>query len=86
MIDGLSVTPAGNILVAGARDPEKNSRTYWLLDEAGKTLAQMEIAAGVGLSKSFIHVVRTDEESNLQVRCLKRSGNDKDDFLRAARL
>ena len=86
MIGGLSVTPAGNILVARAWDPEKNSRTYWLLDETGKTLAQIEIAAGIGLSRNFIFGVTTDEESNLQVRCLRRSGSDKDDFLRAARL
>jgi hypothetical protein len=86
MIGGLSVTPAGNILVAGAWDTETSSRTTWLIDEAGKTLAQMEIAAAIGLSKSFIFVVRTDEESNMQVRCLRRSGSDKDDFLRAARL
>ncbi len=86
MIDGLSVTPAGNILIAGAWNPETSSRTYWLIDETGKTLAQMEIAAGVDLSKSFILVVRTDEDSNMQVRCMRRSGSDKDDFLRAARL
>ena len=86
MIDELSVTPAGNILAAGARDPEKNSRTYWLLDGTGKTLAQMEIAAGVSLSRNFVFVVTMDEESNMQVRCLKRSGSDKDDFMRAARL
>jgi len=86
LISGLSVTPAGNILVAGSWDYETSSRTFWLLDETGKTLAQMEIAAGVGLSQNSIFVVTTDEESNMQVRCLKRSGSDKDDFLRAARL
>jgi hypothetical protein len=86
MMDGLSVTPAGNILVAGAWDPETSSRTYWLVDEAGKTTARIEIAAAIELTKSFIFVVRTDEESNMQVRCLKRSGSDKDDFLRAASL
>jgi hypothetical protein len=84
MISGLSVTPAGNILASGAWDPVKAYRTYWLLDETGRILAQMEIAAGVSLSRSFIFVVIADEESNMRARCLKRSGNDKDDFLKAA--
>jgi hypothetical protein len=86
MIGGLSATPAGNILVAGAWDYETSSSAYWLIDETGKILAQMEIAAGIGLSRNFIFVVTTDEESNMHVRCLRRTGSDKDDFMRAASL
>jgi hypothetical protein len=86
MIDGLAVTPEGNILVSGGWDMEKNSRDYWLLDESGKILASIGLGAGrIVISKDFVFIVTADEEMNMQVRCLKRSGSDKDDFLRAAR-
>jgi hypothetical protein len=86
MVDGLGATPQGNILVSGSWDFENNSRDYWLLDGSGKILAQLKATAGrIGLSKNFVFVVKSDAEGNVRVSGLKRSGSDKDDFLKSAR-
>jgi len=86
LIGGLAATPEGNILVPGAWDSENNSRDYWLLNGSGKILAQIKAAAGrIVLSKSFVFVVTSDAEGNVRVNALKRTGNDKDDFLKSAR-
>jgi hypothetical protein len=86
LIAGLAATPEGNILVSGSWNMEESSRDYWLLDGAGKILAQLEAAAGrIVLSKSFVFVVTSDPEGNVRVSGLKRSGSDKDDFLKSAR-
>jgi hypothetical protein len=86
LIGGLAATPEGNILVSGSWDSENKSRDYWLLDGAGKILAQLKAAAGrIGLSKDFVFVVTSDADGNVRVSCLKRTGSDKDDFLKSAR-
>jgi len=86
LIGGLATTPEGNILVSGSWDSEDDSRDYWLLDGAGKILAQLKASAErILLGKSFVFVVTYDAEGNVRVSCLKRTGNDKDDFLRSAR-
>ena len=86
LIGGLAATPEGNILVSGSWDSEDNSRNYWLLDGSGKIMAQLKAAAGrIGLSKNFVFVVTSDAEGNVRVSCLKRTGSDKDDFLKSAR-
>jgi len=86
LIGGLAATPEGNILVSGSWDSENNSRDYWLLDESGKILAQLKAAAGrISLMKNFVFVVTSDADGNIRVSGLKRSGSDKDDFLKSAR-
>jgi hypothetical protein len=86
LIGGLAATPEGNILVSGSWDFENNSRDYWLLDGAGKILAQLKAATGrIALSKNFVFVVTSDADGNIRVSCLKRTGSDKDDFLKSAR-
>lgn len=86
LIDGLAATSEGNSLVSGSWDFENNSRDYWLLDGSGKIMAQLKAAAGrIVLSKSFVFVVTSDAEGNVRVSALKRTGSDKDDFLKSAR-
>ena len=86
LIGGLAATPEGNILVSGSWDFENNSHDYWLLNGSGKILAQIKAAAGrIVLSKNFVFVVTSDADGNVRVSCLKRSGSDKDDFLKSAR-
>ena len=86
LIGGLASTPEGNILVSGSWDLENNSRDYWLLDGSGKITAQLKASAGrILLGKSFVFVVTSDADDNIKVSCLKRSGSDKDDFLKSAR-
>ena len=86
LIDGLAATSEGNSLVSGSWDFENNSRDYWLLDGSGKIMAQLKAAAGrIVLSKSFVFVVTSDADGNIRASCLRRSGSDKDDFLKSAR-
>jgi len=86
LIGGLASTPEGNILVSGSWDSENSSRDYWLLDGGGKLLAQLKASADrILLGKSFVFVVTYDAEGNVRVSTLKRTGNDKDDFLKSAR-
>jgi hypothetical protein len=86
LIGELTATPEGNILASGSWDSEDGSRDYWLLDGAGKILAELKAAAGrIELSKTFVFVVTTDADGNIKVSCLKRTGSDKDDFLKSAR-
>ena len=86
LVSGIAATEEGNILVSSSWDMESGSRVYWLLDNAGKVIAQLKAAAGrITLSKNFVFVVTSDPEGNIKVSCLKRSGSDKDDFLKSAR-
>ena len=86
LIGGLASTQAGNILVSGSWDAEDSSRNYWLLDGAGSILAQLKAEVGrIILGKSFVFVVASDAEGNVRVSGLKRTGSDKDDFLKSAR-
>jgi hypothetical protein len=86
LIGGLASTLEGNILVSGSWDSENNSRDYWLLDGSGKIMAQLKAAAErIGLSKDFVFVETSDADGNIRVSCLKRTGSDKDDFLKSAR-
>ena len=86
LVGGLAATPEGNIVVSGSWDLEEGSRDYWLLDGSGKTLAQLKASAGrILLSNKFVFVVTSDAEGNVRVSGLKRTGSDKDDFLKSAR-
>jgi WD40 repeat protein len=86
LIGGLASTPEGDILVSGSWDSDEASRQYWLLDGSGKILAQLKAAAGrIRLSKNFVFIETSDSDGNVRVSALKRSGSDKDDFLKSAR-
>ena len=86
LVSGLAATQEGNILVSGSYDYEDSSREYWLLDGSGKIVAQLRASAGrIVLSERFVFVVTSDAEGNIRVSCLKRTGSDKDDFLKSAR-
>jgi hypothetical protein len=86
LVGGLAATLEGNILVSGSWDYQNSSMDYWLLNGSGKILAQLKASGGrVVLAKNFVFVVTSDAEGNVRVSSLKRSGSDKDDFLKAAR-
>ena len=86
LVSGLAATQEGSILVSGSYDYEDSSREYWLLDRSGKIVAQLRASAGrIVLSERFVFVVTSDAEGNIRVSCLKRTGSDKDDFLKSAR-
>jgi hypothetical protein len=80
---GISLTPDENIFISGLWDDEAQKRNYWLLDESGKTVAQIrtELPA-LQISKHFIFYRTTDEEENILINCFKRKGTEKEDLLR----
>jgi hypothetical protein len=81
-IMALAVTPGENILITGHRDKQKIDREFWLIDERGKTLAKISLAAyALHICKHFIILKRIDSEDNEVVVCFKRSGDEKHDIL-----
>jgi hypothetical protein len=82
-VSGISLTPEGNLIAAGPVQFEEMERGYWLLDENGKTLAQMRLAVwGIRMCEHFVFFYSTDEDGNALVHCVKRKGSEKEDFLR----
>jgi hypothetical protein len=87
LIAGVAATPEGRILVAGAWDIDRSARDEWLLDISGKILARLSPApGGITLTRSFVFVMTSDSLGNVQIKGLKRSGSEVDDFLSSARL
>lgn len=82
-VSGISLTPDGNLIVAGPVHFEEMERDYWLLDENGKILVQMRLAVwGIRMCEHFVFFYSTDEDQNESVHCVKRKGSEKEDFLR----
>lgn len=87
MIEAIAATPDGRLLVTGAWDITRNARDYWLLDISGTVLAKLSPAhGGIALSRNYVFGVTSDPLGNVQVKCLKRSGSETEDFLNSARL
>jgi hypothetical protein len=82
-LEGISLTPDGNIFISGVGDDEEQKRDYWLLDEDGKTIAKISTQYfGIEIAKHFIFYRTRDEEENILIHCLKRTGIEKEDLLR----
>ncbi len=82
----IDLTAEGNILISGRWSEDEQSINYWLLDEDGKSLAQISTDyRSLRISKHYIFYGTTDEEENILVHCLKRTGSEKEDFLRISR-
>ncbi len=81
-LDGISQTPDGNIFISGLWDDEQQKRDYWLLDENGKTLAKIATQYfDIEIAEHFIFYGTRDEEENVLIHCLKRTGTEKEDLL-----
>ena len=75
--------PDGNIFISGLWDDAAQKRNYWLLDENGNALAKIGAEFSyLIISKHFIFYRTTDEEDNILINCLKRTGTEKEDLLR----
>jgi len=82
-LEGISLTPDGNIFISGLWDDEELKRDYWLLDENGKTVAKISTQYfEIEIAKHFIFYRTRDEEENILIHCLKRTGTEKEDLLR----
>jgi len=82
LIAGMSLTPKGQILVAGARESGRHERTYWLLDGEGKITAKVALDCwALNISESFLFYMTADEDGNTVVNCSKRAGEEHTDLL-----
>jgi hypothetical protein len=82
-LEGISQTPDGNIFISGLWDDEEQKRDYWLLDENGKTVAKISAQYfGIDIAEHFIFYRIRDEEENILIHCLRRTGTEKEDLLR----
>lgn len=80
-LDGLSLTPDGNILVAGADDEGADHVDYWLLDKKGKTLIKGSTStAGLHITRHFIFYGIRDEDGSFQFYAQKRTGTETQDL------
>jgi hypothetical protein len=83
----LSQTPGGNIFITGARNEDNNVETYWLLDSDGRELAAIKTGAlGVWIAQSFIFYGLVNEDYEVTVKALRRSGSEQEDLQRMERL
>jgi hypothetical protein len=88
-IDGVSLTPNNNLLIIGVKNPGKQTRPYWLIDQEGNTVKNVEIADPINyltISTHFIFAWSTDEDDNPLVLCIKRKGTETEDLDRLTRL
>ncbi len=82
-LERISLTPDGNIFISGLWDDEEQKRDYWLLDEDGKTIAKISTQYfEIEIATHFIFYITRDEEENILILCLKRTGTEKEDLLR----
>lgn len=87
LLSGLAATPEGRVLVLGTWDIDRNTHDCWLLDISGKVLAKLsQVQGSITLTRRFVFGVTSDSIGNVAVKCMKRSGSEKDDFLGSARL
>jgi hypothetical protein len=80
-LSGLSLTPAGNILVAGTGDEGGDYLDYWLLDKKGKRLIRGKTSsAGLHITPHFLLYGRRNEDGSFQFYAQKRTGSEEQDL------
>jgi hypothetical protein len=84
-IGSVSLTPNNNLLIIGVRNPGKQTRPYWLIDQKGNTIKTVEITDPIDyltISTHFIFAWYTDEDDNPFALCIKRKGTEAEDLAR----
>jgi len=80
-LDGIFLTPEGNILVAGEAEEGVEDVDYWLLDKKGKILVQGSTnTAGLHITRNFIFYGIRDEDGGFQFYAQKRAGSETQDL------
>ena len=80
-LDGISLTPEGNILVAGEAEEGVEYVDYWLLDKKGKVLVDGQTnTAGLHVTRSFLFYGIRDEDGSFQFFVQKREGTETQDL------
>lgn len=76
-LEGIALTPAGNLLVTGGPDGESEGVRYWLLKRDGTPLADRVIGAlGLHLSKSYALFFTYGEDGETLVHALRRPADE----------
>ncbi len=82
-LSGISLTPDGNILIAGETEEGDGHTDYWLLGKQGKTLVQGRTdMAGLHITRNFVFFGIMDEDENYQLFAQKRDGSEAQDLKR----
>jgi len=80
-LDGISLTPDGNILAAGEAQEGVEHMDYWLLDKKGKTLVQGRTSTtGLHITQNFIFYGIRDEDGSFQFYAKKRADSETQDL------
>jgi hypothetical protein len=82
ILGGLSITPAGNMLVKGNIKEGTDKRRYWLIDKKGTILTDISTTARfITISANFILYIMENENGEQAVYCYRRQGKEKNDLL-----
>lgn len=85
-ISSLSTTPDGSILIGG-RTVENQSKSYWLINEKGKTLCEVVLKAQlVKITRHFIFLKTTDKDDNIYVSFMDRGESEGEGLRRLEKL
>ncbi len=77
ILQRITGTPAGHLLVEGTPQTAAEHATYWLLDTHGQTLATADVPAwGVHLSKHYLLAYTSGPDGETLVHALERSADE----------
>ena len=79
-LNGLSLTPDGNLLVTGADEEESDSLSCWLLDKSGKTLVHGRTNSRLHITRHFLFYGTVDEDGIIQLYAQKRTDSETQDI------
>jgi hypothetical protein len=81
-LGGISLTPDGNILVAGEAEVGSEHVDYWLLDKKGKVLVQGRTnTGGLHITRNFLFYGTMAEDGSYQFYVQKREGAEAQDLI-----
>ena len=77
ILQKISTTPVGNLLIEGRTYSDTGELIYWLLDGQGEELKRVTVAAKkVHFSDRYLLFVTYDEEENPQIHALEHFGDE----------
>jgi len=86
VIDRISTTPSGNILIRETKKKDFKEYKYHLITPGGERLASIRTGAkSVIISKNFVLYTLEDENEDISLYCMKVGGNDNESLLKLDR-
>lgn len=84
ILEDISTTPGGNILITGVWNEKKSGRYFWLINEKGEVQAEIvSDIISINISRNFIFFIKMDrgDEDSEMVYCFKRNGGEQKDLI-----